>query len=313
MKRLLLVTCCVLCVLLSACASPVQPADPATTTSSTATTTTTTTTTITSATTTTKAEERVQHLGLYRADSLTPLYEKVADERIYPASLAKITTAYTALYYVSGDTAFTVGSELSLVKTGSSVCRIARGHTLTLRDLIAGLMISSGNDAAYTIAVNVARQVADNPDMSDREAVTYFCDLMNQTARSLGATHSHYVNPDGWDDSAQYTTVQDLAILIREAMQLPEVSEAVACAEKTVSVGGGAKLTFRSTNQFLHRSSSFYDERVTGFKTGSTGKAGKCLAVTLTHNGVVYIAIVTNCPTDTDRYRTMQQLLNRIP
>ncbi len=86
--------------------------------------TTTTTTVITTTTTTTTptvAGERVRYLGLYDADTKETLYESWADERIYPASLVKITTAYTALRYVSADTEITVGSELSLVKTYSSV------------------------------------------------------------------------------------------------------------------------------------------------------------------------------------------------
>ncbi len=175
------------------------------------------------------------------------------------------------------------------------------------------MLISSGNDAAYTVAVNVARAVAQDADLTDEEAVTYFCGLMNETARDIGAVNSQYVNPEGWDDERQYTTVRDLSILIRKAMCVPEIRDAVSAVEQTVSVGNGQTLTFRNTNLFLHRGSNFYDERVTGFKTGSTSHAGKCLAVTTVKGGKTYIAIVMNCSTDTDRYQTMQKLLERIP
>lgn len=318
MKRLSFAVCCVLCALLTACRVPAQTAGSvATVTTSPATTTTTSpvTTTATAVTTTTTAlptAVRIQGLGLYEADTLNALYTENADERLYPASLVKITTAYTALRYVSADSEFTVGSELSLIHTGSSVCRIQRGQRLTLRDLIAGMMISSGNDAAYTVAVNVARAVEQDASMTDKAAVSYFCGLMNETARELGAVNTHYVNPDGWDDPDQYTTVRDLALLIHHAMQLPEIAQAAACVSKTVSVGNGT-LTFNSTNRFLYSDSEFYDERVNGFKTGSTSKAGKCLAVTAAVNGKRYIAVVTNCKTDTDRYQTMQKTLARIP
>ncbi len=276
-------------------------------------TTTTTAATTTTATSATVAGERVRYLGLYDADTQQALYESWAEERIYPASLVKITTAYTALRYLSADTEITVGSELSLVKAHSSVCYIQRGHRLTLRDLIAGMLMSSGNDAAYTIAVNAARAASQNAAMTDKDAVTYFCGLMNEAARDLGAVNSHYVNPEGWDDERQYTTVRDLSILIRKAMRIPEIRDVVCAAEKTVSVGNGQTLTFRNTNLLLHQSSNFYDERVTGFKTGSTSHAGKCLAVTLKKDGKTYIAIAMNCSTDTDRYKTMQDLLTRIP
>ncbi len=310
MKRFRLSVCCMLCVLLTACSAPAQMAG--TTTTVTAPSVTTTVTTTVTKTTAVPSALRIQGLGLYDADTLSALYEANTDERIYPASLVKITTAYTALYYVRSDEELIVGSELSLVKTGSSVCRIQRGNRLSLRDLVAGMMISSGNDAAYTVAVNVARIVTQDDTMSDSAAVSFFCGLMNDLAQKLGAVNTHYVNPDGWDDPHQYTTVRDLALLIQHAMQLPEIADAVASVSKTVSVGSGT-LTFSSTNRFLYQDSEYYDERVNGFKTGSTSKAGKCLAVTATVNDKRYIAIVTNCETDTDRYQTMQKLLTRIP
>lgn len=318
LKRLIGLLCC-LCLFLTAGATatsvvPVSTVPERTTVTTAATTTTTTTTTTTEssstgAVATTKAEPRVCYMGLYDAQTLVPLYEHAADERLYPASITKITTAYTALRYVSPETVFTVGSELSLVKAGSSICRIQRGHRLMLRDLIAGLMISSGNDAAYTIAVGVARLVANDNAMSDEAAVAYFCDLMNQTSRELGATHSHYVNPDGWDNVAQYSTVRDIALMTRHAMGQSVIREVVSLAQKTVAVGENKTLTFRSTNSFLNPESKFYDARVNGFKTGSTNKAGKCLVVTFSENTVTYIGIVANCATDTERYRTMQQLM----
>ena len=125
------------------------------------------------------------HAGLYRADTLQCIYQQDAEERIYPASLTKFTTAYTALQYMSADDVCTVGSELSLVHTGSSLCHIQRGYRIKLQHLLVGLLISSGNDAAYTIAVNVARKVG-GEHLTDEQAVTYFCELMNKTAQTLG-------------------------------------------------------------------------------------------------------------------------------
>ena len=83
---------------------------------------------------------------------------KKADSKIAPASLAKILTASVALKYAKADDVFTVGSELKLVKPGSSICQIREGFKLSLQDLICGMLVSSGNDAAYTIAANIARK-----------------------------------------------------------------------------------------------------------------------------------------------------------
>ena len=274
---------------------------------------TTATTTAKPTTATTAPQEERPHLGLYEADTLTALYEQDAAVRIYPASLVKITTAYTALKYLSPRTEVKVGTELSLVKKGSSLCYIQKGHRLTLYDLLTGLLMSSGNDAAYTVAVTVAREVTEQPELSDADAVAYFCQLMNETAAQLGATDTHYVNPEGWDDQRQYTTVQDLARITSKAMQVPEIREIVSCPQKTVTFLSGQHITWKNTNSLLNSSSKYYYPNATGFKTGSTSRAGKCLVATVQQGDKAYIAIVTDCESDGDRYRTMHALLDRLP
>ncbi|MBQ9862013.1 MAG: hypothetical protein IJO75_07125, partial [Clostridia bacterium] len=117
MKRLwLFLIVVVFCLTTVSCSASKEAMATVPTTTVTTTTTTTTTTTVP-----TVAGERVRYLGLYEADTQEPLHESWADERIYPASLVKITTAYTALHYLPADTEITVGSELSLVKPHSSV------------------------------------------------------------------------------------------------------------------------------------------------------------------------------------------------
>lgn len=81
---------------------------------------------------------------------------------------------------------------------------------LSLEDLLTGMLMASGNDAAYTIAVSVARKLNSNKYLRDYEAVQYFCTLMNDLANNIRMTNSHFVNPDGWDDYEQYTTTEDL-------------------------------------------------------------------------------------------------------
>lgn len=156
----------------------------------------------------------------YCIDTNSFSQQKNIDKRIYPASMTKFLTAYTALKYVKPETKFTVGSELEMVQPESSLCLIQEGNVLTLYDLVTGLLLMSGNDAAYTIAVGTARQLRPNDNLNDEQAVTYFCELMNKTAAEIGMTNSHFETPDGWDNDNQYTTARDLLTLTKCAIKI---------------------------------------------------------------------------------------------
>lgn len=250
--------------------------------------------------------------GLYRLDTMECLYEQESRERIYPASLTKVLTACTALKYASPDTVYTVGTELSLVQPHSSLCLIQQGHRLTLRDLLTGMLLSSGNDAAYTVAVNVAREVAGNPDLPDDEAAEYFVWLMNDYAAGLGAADSHFVNPDGWDNDDQYTTVRDLALISAQAMQYDEIRDIAASAEKYVVFKSGEIITWYNTNALLHAESEYYLPQAFGLKTGTTDNAGNCLIAAVKVDGAEYIAIAVNCATNAERYEKVHGLVEII-
>lgn len=325
MRRRLWAALWTLCLLFTACsnttptASTTTPvittttASPTTTASSTVQTTVTTTVERTTTTTTASASTTAGvRMGLYTADTLEALYEQNPDERIYPASLTKILTAYTALQYAEPEAVFTVASEQSLVKKGSSRCQVWPGHRLSLQDLLTGMLMASGNDAAYTVAVNVARTVHPDTTLSDEQAVSAFCDLMNTTAQSLGAVNSHFTTPDGWDDSNQYSTVRDLALLTKAAMEVDIIREIVASPKKRVTFASGHIAEWSNTNSLLHSESPHYLPEATGFKTGSTSKAGKCLIATVRIDNVEYIAVVTGCSDNDKRYLTMRELLQKI-
>ncbi len=246
--------------------------------------------------------------GLYRADTMECLYGLMNNTPIYPASLTKILTACTALRYASPDTVYTVGSELSLVHPNSSLCLIQRGHRLTLHDLLRGMLMSSGNDAAYTVAVNVAREVFET-DLTDEEAVSYFVELMNKYATELGAENSHFVTPDGWDNPEQLTTVHDLALISAEAMRYDVIREIAETPSKYVVFASGEIITWYNTNALLHPDSQYYLPQAIGLKTGTTDLAGKCVIAVLDISGTEYIAISANCRTNSERYETIQEMI----
>ena len=235
------------------------------------------------------------------------------DKLIAPASLTKVLTASVVLRYLDPEDVVTVGSELSLVNIGSSLCMISRGQRLTVYDLLTGLLLPSGNDAAYTAAVCTARYVNDEPDMSDRKAVEFFCKLMNEMARELGMKSSHFADPDGWDDPAHYTTVSDLIKVTKYALTVPEIREIVATTERDVVFESGESITWYNGNLLLHEQSRYYNEYAIGMKNGATDDAGYCLIAVFEKNGKTYIDIVVGSEDIEDRYEMIDRLFREIP
>ena len=243
--------------------------------------------------------------GLYNASTCEALYEKDSDKRIHPASLTKILTAITALTYMNTDTVITVGTELELLPKHSSLCLIKSGHRLTLYDLLTGMLVSSGNDAAYTIAVSTARYVVNKDNISDKEALAYFTDLMNSVAKALGCTDSNFTTPDGFDCEEQHTTVKDLALICSYALNFKEIREIVCTVNKKVVFQSGENVTWSNSNKLLLPGNPYYFSEATGMKTGTTPLAGKCLIATIEVDGQTYIAIVANCKTEDERYSSV--------
>ena len=247
--------------------------------------------------------------GLYNLSDNMVLYEKNAEKKIAPASLTKILTAITALTYMDADEVITVGTELDLVPKGSSLCLISKGHRLTLKDLMKGMLLASGNDAAYTIAVNVGRHVMDKPKASDKEALAHFIGLMNSLAKTIGCTDSNFTTPDGSDSEGQYTTVEELALICNHAYNFRTIREVVAIAKTNVVFESGQHITWSTTNKLMHEGSEFYLPGVVGIKTGTTALAGSCLIAVAEIDGQLYLSIVAGCKDDSARYKTTKKLL----
>ena len=240
------------------------------------------------------------------------LFKKDIHQHIHPASLTKLLTACVALKYVSSDTVFSVGSEMSLVPKGSSLCLISQGHKLTLYDLLTGMLLASGNDASYTIAVNVSRHINPQLNMSDTEAVDYFVTLMNDFAAEIKMQESNFCNPCGWDDVEQFTTIFDLLTLSKFALNISEVKSIVSCSKKYVLFVSGESITWTNTNNLLNPKSEFYCQDAIGMKTGTTNGAGRCLIGAFSNNNKTYIAIVSGCTDDNQRYASLLQLYKDI-
>ena len=253
--------------------------------------------------------QNVPYIGLYNADTLEAYYTEQPDTHLYPASQTKLVTAQVAAKYGDLNEIYYVGSEVNLTKPGSSVFGLRKGMSMTLEQLLYGLLLPSGNDAAYVIAVGVARRHSGNADMTNTEAVDYFCGLMNDFCKEIGANNSHFTNPEGWDDDRQYTTVADLALIMSKALQNDTIATIMGTAHISFVVNSGETFNISNSNKLIKESSQYYNPAVIGGKTGFTDYAGQCLTTAFVINDVTYIAIADFCPDDAVRYNTITELI----
>lgn len=249
---------------------------------------------------------------LYCVEDGKVLYNDSVDYQTAPASITKLLTASVALKYLSPDDVVTVGTELDLVNFGSSLCYIDYGNKLTVKDLLTGMLLNSGNDAAYTTAVCTARAAYPNEQLSDREAVSKFVDMMNSLAGEIGMSSSHFMNPDGWDEDGHYVTVSDLAKLSEYSLKNDVIREIVGTFKKDVVIASGESLSWKNTNSLLDPGSIYYCDNAIGLKTGTTDNAGYCLSAACTKNGKTYITVVTGCQNDNDRFELTIRLFSLI-
>ena len=206
------------------------------------------------------------------------LYEKNSGERLPMASTTKIMSALIALESGDLDAPFTVDSEA--IKVEGSSMGLQEGDTVTMRALVTGMLLPSGNDAAGAAAVRIAGSVEG------------FVSMMNARAQAMGLTDTHFVTPSGLDDytDEHYSTARDMAMLTREALKNPDFAE--ICSKKTAQLMFGDPPYTRwltNTNKLL---SSL--EGCVGVKTGFTDKAGRCLVSACERNGSTLICVTLN-------------------
>lgn len=204
----------------------------------------------------------------------TVLYAKNEHVRRAPASTTKILTALLALE--EGDLKDTVTISQRAAGVRGSSAHIRSGQRIPLGDLLHGLLLPSGNDAAVAIAEHLAGSETD------------FIRKMNIRARELGAINSHFVNPHGLDHPDHYSTAFDLAMITRVAMLYPQFGETVSKIQHDASFDG-SRWSWYNTNRMLL---SF--EGAEGVKTGTTSDAGYCLVAAASRDGRRLISVVLN-------------------
>ncbi len=244
--------------------------------------------------------------GLFNVNEKETVYAKDIFTRRSPASITKIMTAYVTLKYGNLDDLVTVTATAQNIEVGSSVCDIKEGDVLSLRQLLYGMMIASGNDAAMMIAEHVGGSVEN------------FVAMMNEEAQALGATSTHFMNPHGLTDPDHYTTVYDIYLIFNAALKYDVFQDIISrknfYAEYSRYDGSAVAVTWESTNHYFTNQAEAPDGVVVyGGKTGTTDDAGACLALLAKDlYGNPYLSIILHADSKDSLYPEMNQLLSLI-
>ena len=237
------------------------------------------------------------------------VFSKGEDKVVYPGSISKLITALYALSVLSADEIITAGDELDFVKTGSSIAYIKKGHKLTVRMLVEGMMLPSGNDAAYVLAAAVGRKIADE-DISAEGALNFFKEGVNNYAKSLGLCGTSITVPDGYADEAHYTTTEDMAIVAKTAMENPIIAEFAKKFTSDVRYVSGETNTWINTNKLLDKESKYFSPYATGLKTGSISGEYSLLFSFRFDDGREYIAGVFGADEKNIRFRDANKIID---
>lgn len=214
------------------------------------------------------------------------IYGKNENKRTAMASTTKIMTAIVLIENADLNQTITVSAKAA--GTGGSRLGLKHNDKITMKDLLYGLMLKSGNDAAVAIAENVGG------------SIEKFADLMNEEAKKIGLDNTHYVTPHGLDNPEHYTTAYELAKLADYALKNEIFAKVVNTKNYTVTINGYPK-NITNTNELLG-----YLDGVNGVKTGFTNNAGRCLVTSVNRNEFEIITVVLQA--DTKKMRTTDSI-----
>lgn len=232
-------------------------------------------------------------------------------KRIYPASMTKILTAIIVIEAVeSGQIALTdtvvIQKEIVFNEDNVTALGLEPGDYITVDELLHGLLISSYNDCAIALARYVSG------------SVTKFVELMNEKAAELGAVNSHFVNPHGLHDNNHYTTPYDLYLIFNEFLSKDTLIKIDENSTYTLTMYRDSEkiqIELRATNGYLTDSFEMPSGyHVTGWKTGTTDKAGSCIILEFVNDETEehYICLVSNAKDHDSLYQNVEDMLKQI-
>ena len=223
----------------------------------------------------------------------TVLYENNSHEKMPMASVTKIMTMLIAMENIdSGKISYddTVTGSAYAKSMGGSTIFLDEGEQLSVNDILKGIAVASGNDAAVAMAEHIAG------------SAPAFVEMMNKRAAELGMKDTHFVNCNGLDADGHYSSAYDIALMSRELLKHPGIHNFTTIWLDSLRDG---KFTLSNTNKLVR----FYDG-CTGLKTGSTSKAGFCISATAKRNNMHLIAVIMAAPTSKQRQADASALLN---
>lgn len=214
---------------------------------------------------------------LYCVDDGEIYYSKNENKKMKPASTTKIMTSLITLEYAAASNT-KVEFTKEMTAEGSSMY-LKVGEAVTLRDLAAGMMMASGNDAANAAAITIAG------------SAEKFSDIMNERALQIGMKNTHFVTPSGLDDENHYSTAYDMALLMAYALENDDFAELTSQKSATVEFiePSSKKTTYSNHNRLL----SLYEYCIGG-KTGYTIAAGRCLVSAAKKDGLTFVCVTFN-------------------
>ena len=222
-------------------------------------------------------------------NSKTIIYGKNENNRKAMASTTKIMTAVVVIENTNLNTIVEISKKAA--GTGGSRLKLKAGDKISINDLLYGLMLRSGNDAAVALAEFVGGSIEG------------FANLMNKKANELNMFNTHFVTPHGLDNTDHYTTAYELAILTDYALKNDIFSKIVNTKETTISINKQTR-TISNTNELLGNLNGVY-----GVKTGFTNGAGRCLVTSIKRNNMDIICVVLGADTKKDRTRDSIKLI----
>lgn len=224
------------------------------------------------------------------------LYEKNADNKMYPASTTKLMTALLALSNYNMNDELTVSSTaLENIPTDATTMGLIAGEKITVRDLLSGLLLVSANEAANVLAEGISGNISS------------FASLMNQKATEIGCTSTHFANANGLHDNEHYTTAYDMALIARTVYQYSDFRNIVKSTYiQTNKTNMSSERDLWTSNQLLYDVNDFYCSYCTGGKTGYTEEAGECLVSYAEKNGMRLVTILFNCDNDERFYESKE-------
>jgi len=219
---------------------------------------------------------------LYDATNDRVIFEKNADEKLYPASITKLMTALLVLENANlSDTVTFSKTAVTKLESGAVKLGLVEGDQVSVQDCLYGLLVKSANEVANGLAEHVGGSLSG------------FSDMMNRRAKELGCTGTNFVNPNGLNDPNHYTTCRDMAKIAKAAFANPTLCKmASTLSYEFPATKNASARTITPGHKMLYPTDSRYYEGIVGGKTGYTSLAGNTLVTCVDRNGVRMIAVI---------------------